>query len=246
MTHSTGDPAATPGSADHLPADQAAPGVASAVPETATASAATATTVDPATADPSMHRLGMTIMIVSLSVLFAASLLVYWFLRLIIVKDWPPAGYQALPATIWLSTGLLALSSFTIELGRKRLRAGSAGSTDSTVRLAQMMLVSCLLGWMFLIAQIFNWTELIDSYLRAGIPMDRAHGIHAMMFILLTALHAAHVLGGVIPLTVIAVRSRRAAYAPPVHGTIEAMATYWHFLGIVWLVMFVTIFIPGG
>ncbi len=58
------------------------------------------------------------------------------------------------------------------------------------------------------------------------------------LMLMLIALHAAHVIGGLIPLGVVTGRSLRGAYHAGRHAGVRYVATYWHFLDAVWLIMF--------
>jgi len=55
---------------------------------------------------------------------------------------------------------------------------------------------------------------------------------------MLTGLHAAHVVGGLIPLAVVTVRAFRDRYSPAAFAGVAYTAVYWHFLTAVWLVLF--------
>jgi heme/copper-type cytochrome/quinol oxidase subunit 3 len=69
--------------------------------------------------------------------------------------------------------------------------------------------------------------------------------LYAITFYMLTGLHAAHVLGGIGALAVVLVRAWRGDYGWAWFPGVRHLATYWHFLGVVWLVLFATLWIGG-
>jgi heme/copper-type cytochrome/quinol oxidase subunit 3 len=63
-------------------------------------------------------------------------------------------------------------------------------------------------------------------------------GFYSVSFYFLTALHAAHVLGGIIPMGFVTAASFRGIYVRTSHQGLHLLSMYWHFLDIVWLVLF--------
>ncbi|MFZ5803537.1 MAG: cytochrome c oxidase subunit 3 [Acidobacteriota bacterium] len=167
-------------------------------------------------------RLGMRLFLLSLSVLFTASMVGILVVRAK-AATWPPEGAPPLPAGLWLSTGLILLSSWTLSAGFRRFSPG-AGKVA-----ANYLLVTNVLALVFLGNQVLNWQALWPAF------AARATALYAFSFFLLTVLHALHVLGGVVSLAVVTVKARRARLT--LQGLSYA-ATYWHFLTVVWLVIF--------
>ena len=65
------------------------------------------------------------------------------------------------------------------------------------------------------------------------------------MFIILTVLHAAHIIGGFVPLIWCLANTLRRRYTPQRHDGVVWCAWYWHFLDGVWMTMFALIFLPS-
>ena len=65
--------------------------------------------------------------------------------------------------------------------------------------------------------------------------------LYAYLFYVLTGLHAAHVIGGLVPLVVVTVNSAYGRYSSVFSAGVRQIAIYWHFLGVVWLVLFAVI-----
>ncbi|OPZ22765.1 MAG: Cytochrome c oxidase subunit 3 [candidate division BRC1 bacterium ADurb.BinA364] len=174
----------------------------------------------------------MKLFLVSLTILFVASLIVYLTAR-VRAAAWPPPGMPRLPAGLWASTVALLLSSAAVEWARRGIRAGRQGALQGGMALA------AFLGLAFLALQIMNWVVLTRGQMAVG------SNLYSLSFYLLTGLHAAHVVGGLIPLCVVAARSFGGAYSAESHLGVRLIAIYWHFLDIVWLVLFFGVFVVG-
>ncbi len=170
-------------------------------------------------------RLGMKILVLALAMLFAASILGYLAIRLR-ATVWPPPGVPRLPGALWISTLIIAISSFTMQAAVRAAR----GDHQRALRLG--MLLTTLLGAAFLISQSLNWFSLVAANLTART------NLYGFTFYMLTGLHAAHVVGGLVPLGVVTTRAWRGRYSARFHPGVEYCAIYWHFLAVVWLVLF--------
>jgi len=177
-------------------------------------------------------RLGMRLLLLSLGMLFAATLAGYFWVRAS-AEAWPPAGMPALPPGLWLSTALIVVSSVTVQWALAGVRRGAQGA------LRTGLLLTTLLGLGFLASQTVNWFSLVAANFTPRL------NLYAFTFFLLTALHAAHVIGGLIPLAVVTTRAWQGRYGAVTHAGVEYVTTYWHFLGAVWLVLFVVLFLAG-
>jgi cytochrome c oxidase subunit 3 len=172
----------------------------------------------------------MALFLLSLSILFLASIIGYLIVRAR-ADVWPPPGMPHLPRGLWVSTIVLLISSGTMHAALTAIRRGNAGALIGT------MLITTLLGVVFLVSQVINWAWLIAIHATAG------KDLYLFLFYLLTGLHGAHVIGGLIALTVVTVKAFRGRYTAADHGGVKLTAIYWHFLDVVWLVMFVVMFL---
>lgn len=172
--------------------------------------------------EPDLGKYGMGILILSLSILFAASMVAYLVVRTRAGAGWRPAGMPHLPAGLWLSTAIIIALSVAIEAGQRDIRRGERE------RLARAMGIAFLLGIAFLINQAVNWRVLIAA----------KGSLYGFTFFMLTGLHAAHVIGGLIPLGVVTRRAREGRYTRIFHPGVSYCTMYWHFLAVVWIVMF--------
>jgi cytochrome c oxidase subunit III len=170
-------------------------------------------------------KLGMKILVLALSMLFAASILGYLVIRFR-ASAWPPPGVPHLPGTLWISTLIIVVSSFTMQGAVRAARADRQGA------LRNGMLLTTVLALAFLVSQTLNWFALVAANLTAKT------NLYGFTFFMLTGLHAAHVVGGVIPLGVVTARAFRGRYSSTFRPGVEYCAIYWHFLAVVWVVLF--------
>lgn len=189
---------------------------------------------------PGAGLFGLVVFLLSLASLFAATLVAYWAVRLD-APSWPPPGAPGLPRVLWASTAALLASSATMHAAWLGARRGSAGL------LRGGLVLTSALGLVFLVLQASGWHTLqgeLGFVPPAQLdPSGHVHGVRhfAGTFYLLTALHAAHVVGGLIPLLVTTGRALRGAYSPARRQGVTLCAVYWHFLEAVWLIIFVTL-----
>ncbi len=175
---------------------------------------------------------GMTLFLTALGVLFAASLVAYLVIRTR-AEVWPPAGNPGMPAGLWVSTGILLLCSVALHRAVRAARLGRQGV------LRGAMLVSVALAAAFLVSQTLNWLQLSAAGLTAR------SNLYAFTFYMLTGLHAAHVIGGLVPLFIVTRRAVRGVYGPERDAGVRYCAMYWHFLDVVWVVMFLLLVIAA-
>jgi cytochrome c oxidase subunit 3 len=177
---------------------------------------------------PGAGPFGMAIFLVSLAVLFLASLVAYVVIRLQ-AEVWPPPDLPALPRTLLVSTALIFLGSVTIQTAVVFARRNRQWA------LRVSLLATFLLGCAFLVSQTVSWAHLVIA---RTTPTSHLFG---WLFYFLTGLHAAHVVGGLIPLGVVTVNAFYGRYSP-LHDTgVRFSAVYWHFLGGVWITLYGTI-----
>jgi len=166
----------------------------------------------------------MRFFLLSLAVLFVASLVAVVVVRMR-AAEWPPSGAPAVPRLLWLSTLLILSCSVTIHAAVSAIRAGSRD------RLLHWLGGTAVLGLLFLASQTRAWLSFYD-------PQRFGDDLYGFTFLMLTGLHAAHVLGGLVALGVGFVLAWRGAFSWAHHDGVRNIALYWHFLDGVWLVLF--------
>lgn len=172
--------------------------------------------------DPSAvirYKLGVWVGIAGIVMVFAA------FTSALVVRsglggDWAPIE---IPQILWLSTALLLASSFTIEKAKRLLRK------DAKEGLRLWLGITLALGALFIVSQWIGWQALAaDGIYVASNPSSS-------FFYLLTAAHAAHILGGVLALSYAVFRAWSPAVWVTRQATVEATAIYWHFMDGLWV-----------
>jgi cytochrome c oxidase subunit 3 len=177
-------------------------------------------------------KIGMALFLAALTMLFGATILAYLITRANNAAQWRPEGSPDLPAVMWVSTLVILLSSVTMWRSTARLREGSQAAFRSS------LLGTLVLGVAFMGLQVAGWWQLAGAGAAAG------SSLYAFTFYLLTGLHAAHVLGGVIPMAFMTRWAWAGAYEDPARaGRVRLLGAYWHYLDAVWVVMFVVLFV---
>lgn len=82
--------------------------------------------------------------------------------------------------------------------------------------------------------------ELHHAYTELGLTLGS--GVYGATFFMLTGLHGLHVTLGVVMLTVILARCLKGHFRPDHHFAFEAVSGYWHFVDVVWLLLFVFVY----
>lgn len=177
-------------------------------------------------------RLGMVLFLGSLAMLFGATILAIVAIRLD-ENAWP-RNLPPLPVAVWISTGLLLLSSATMQWGVVASRHGAVNIT----RIA--MLCTLFLGVGFLVSQTIAWFDW-NTAIQVMVERDEAAGLAVTGFHVLTGIHAAHVIGGLIPLGVIAYLVVFISWSVERSRGIYYTAMYWHFLDLVWVALVITL-----
>ena len=146
--------------------------------------------------------------------------------------EWPPPGSPDLPVlrTALFSVALVS-SSATVHAAVLALRRGDR---DGLVR---WLGVTIGLGVVFLAGQGFEYRELWSEGF--GISTN----VFTTLFFTMTGFHGLHVLGGLLALALVAAGTRRGEFSPNRPGPVEAVSYYWHFVDVVWVLLFTVLYI---
>tara|TARA_Y100000589_G_scaffold316080_2_gene340411 strand:+ start:466 stop:1092 length:627 start_codon:yes stop_codon:yes gene_type:complete len=179
-------------------------------------------------------RFGMLLFLGSVGMLFGATILGLFAIRLD-ATTWP-TDLPDLPDVVWISTVILCLSSVTMQWAVVASRNDRACSTRWAIGL------TVLLGIGFLFFQTlawFQWNEAVTSLAEHAQTAQLAlTGFHV-----LTAIHAAHVIGGVVPLVLIAWGVFLIGWRSDRYRGIHYTAMYWHCLDAIWIALVITLLI---
>jgi cytochrome c oxidase subunit 3 len=132
-----------------------------------------------------------------------------------------------LPSLFWMTTVVILLSSVTMQWSYVAAKKDNL----STTRL--MVVLTLALGFVFLIGQFYGWKELVfDKVYLVGNPAG------SFVYIL-TGLHGIHIVSALVFLVILLIKVQRGKVHSKRLLSIEMCATYWHFLGGLWLYLFV-------
>ena len=175
------------------------------------------------------QTLGIYLFIITEAMLFGAFFASYFFLRVVAnTGPWPPDGFKLPVAVAGVNTAILISSSFTIHYAQESLKK------DNRLGLKVGMVSTFLLGLTFLFIQINEYVHIGFS------PADSAQG---SVFYGLTGLHGAHVTIGLILLAFVTIRSFKGHYSSGSYLGMEVPGIYWHFVDIMWIIVFFTVYI---
>jgi len=170
---------------------------------------------------------GVVVWLASELMFFAGLFAAYFTLRSA-TDVWPPAGVELASGRTAIATGVLVLSSFTMHLAVK------ASEHDDRPRAIRWLAITAVLGLVFLSNQALEYAQAdfrISSH---------AYG---SAFYLMTGFHGLHVIGGLLfMLGVVAAIAGRTSRMPSA-SAVSVCGYYWHFVDVVWVVMFLTIYV---
>jgi cytochrome c oxidase subunit 3 len=188
-------------------------------------------------------RYGMILFIASEVMFFLAWFWAYFDASLFpsaaeaVGAQWPPKGQEVLDPFGFplLNTLILLCSGTTVTWAHHSLIHGDREGLKTG------LLLTVLLGVLFTSIQAYE-------YMHAPFAFSQAHGgtIYGSTFFMATGFHGFHVIVGTIFLTVCLIRAWKGDFTPRQHFGFEAAAWYWHFVDVVWLFLFVSIYVWGG
>jgi len=174
------------------------------------------------------QKLGMMLFIVSEVMVFGAFFTAYFFIRVVNGDEWPAAGTELPKLIAGINTCILVSSSLTMHWALEGARHGKRFALQAG------MLTTFLLGATFLFVQINEYVHIGFS------PQDSAQGT---IFYGLTGLHGAHVFIGLTLLAMVTIRAFRGHFSPDEHRGVDVPGIYWHFVDIMWIVVYTTVYI---
>jgi len=150
-----------------------------------------------------------------------------------IVGQWPPKGLEVLDAFKFplLNTIILLTSGTTVTWAHHSLIHGDRRG------LIRGLWCTIILGLLFSCIQGYEYSE-------APFPYKGLN--YGASFFMATGFHGFHVIIGTIFLIVCLIRAYKGDFTPKQHFGFEAAAWYWHFVDVVWLFLFATIYVWGG
>ena len=177
------------------------------------------------------QKLGMWVFLVSEVMFFTALIGSYIILRWGTAAQWPePRSVLAIPVTA-INTFILICSSVSM------VKAYAAATRDDQAGLRCWLLLTVLGGATFVSVQAFEYHHLIE---KGFLPSS---GLFGATFYTMTGFHGFHVTCGVLSMIWVTIRAFRGKYAGGKFQGIETIGLYWHFVDLVWIILFTIVYL---
>lgn len=156
---------------------------------------------------------------------------------------WPPPGTRAvnwapIPA---INTVILLSSGLTMHMGMMNIEGANPPSPFRLAMFANRrrglifwLCVTIVLGATFEALQVWEFTHARIAW---------SYNTFSSAFFTITGFHGAHVFGGLVLLSVVLIRALRGQFSARHHTGVNAVAIYWHFVDVVWLFVFTTLYL---
>ena len=178
---------------------------------------------------PDLRLFGFIVFLVSESMLFLGLFVAYFTFRAV-APSWPPVGTPDLEVLLpGINTIILLSSSFVIH------NADVAVKKNNVAGFRIWFLLTMAMGITFLAGQLYEY-----NHLEFGLKTN----LFSSTFYVLTGFHGLHVLVGILMMAAVLWRSRREGhYSDKSHFGIEAVEVYWHFVDVIWVLLFLILYI---
>ncbi|MSP60167.1 MAG: heme-copper oxidase subunit III [Myxococcales bacterium] len=172
---------------------------------------------------------GMVIFLSAFGMCFAALFFSYSVVRTG-AMSWPPAGTEPLPLGLpALNTLVLALSSWTFHRAYVAARRGQP--------VVAWLGVTFCLGALFMALQLVVWVSVYRSGLHPS------SGIYGSVFYALTVFHALHVVSALVTILYLLPGALVGRYGAANHTAVRLSAMFWHFVDVIWVAMFLSVYV---
>ena len=166
-------------------------------------------------------KLGLFVFLAVVTSLF--SLFISAYMMRMELGDWRPLDE---PNLLWFNTAALVLSSLALQWAR----VATTREQINTVR--NGMLIGGFFALAFMVGQLMAWQQLVSTgYLAHSNPANA-------FFYLITGLHALHLLGGLVVWSLTTLKLLKGVELARVGLSVELCAVYWHFLLVIWVILF--------
>jgi cytochrome c oxidase subunit 3 len=186
-------------------------------------------TADTHAEHPDFRIFGLIVFLIAESMIFLGLFVAYLTFRAV-APVWPPAGTPELELTLpGINTAVLISSSFVIH------QADAAIKKNDVKGLQLWFAITALMGIVFLGGQLYEY-----SHLEFGLTTN----LFASTFYVLTGFHGLHVTVGVLLILAVLWRSlKQEHYGSHNHFGVEAAEIYWHFVDVIWIILFILLYL---
>lgn len=202
-------------------------------------------------ADVYHEKLGMWVFLGSEVMFFTALIGSYIILRFGHMEGWAdPAQILNVPITA-INTFLLICSSVTM------VKAFAAVQDGDQQKLKLWLVATLIIGTTFVAVQVFEYVQLVhEGFLPSGYAagshfaeeaaaghLPESVGLYGSTFYTMTGFHGFHVTMGVLSMTYVTIKAFRGKYTATDHRGVEVLGLYWHFVDLVWIILFTVVYL---
>ena len=181
---------------------------------------------------PNMVSVGVIVWLASELMFFAGLFGVYFTVRAQTEGEWPPPPTELDIGYALVFTIILVASSFTCQWG---VFAAERGDVFS---LRRWYLISLIMGLIFVLGQANEYHTLVTHH-----DTTLSSSAYGTVFFLTTGFHGLHVIGGLIAFVLLIGKTKISKFTPAQATSAIVVSYYWHFVDIVWIGLFTTIYI---
>jgi heme/copper-type cytochrome/quinol oxidase subunit 3 len=198
---------------------------------TSHAAGAEASQFEPTSFQVNDKKLGMWVFLASEVMFFTGLIGSYIILRWGASNTWPePGEVLNVPITAG-NTFLLICSSVTM------VKAFAAIAEGNQKMLKIWLLTTAIIGACFVGVQIYEYSELVNHHF---LPSS---GLYGSTFFTMTGFHGFHVTMGVLCMLWVTVKAFKGHYTQENHQGVEIIGLYWHFVDLVWIILFTIVYL---
>ena len=179
---------------------------------------------------PNMVSVGTIIWLASELMFFAGLFAMYFTARARATEGWPPEPTELNVPYALVITLILVSSSVTCQFGV------FAAEEGNVFGLRRWFTITFALGLIFVLGQAYEYYELVHS----GTTISSS--IYGSVFYITTGFHGLHVIGGLVAFVFVLIRSTMGRFTPAQATSAIVVSYYWHFVDVVWIALFATIY----
>lgn len=181
---------------------------------------------------PNMVSVGVIVWLASELMFFAGLFGIYFTVRAQTEGEWPPAPTELDVTYALIFTIILVASSFTCQFGV------FAAERGDVFALRRWYLLSFFLGLIFVLGQANEYYTLVTHH-----DTTLSSSAYGTVFYMTTGFHGLHVIGGLIAFLLLVGKTKISKFTPAQATSAIVVSYYWHFVDVVWIGLFATIYI---
>ncbi|SDY41374.1 cytochrome c oxidase subunit 3 [Modestobacter sp. DSM 44400] len=181
---------------------------------------------------PNMVSVGTIVWLASELMFFAGLFAMYFTARARALDGWPPAPTELDVPYATVFTLILVLSSVTCQFGV------FAAESGNVYGLRRWFTITFVMGLAFVLGQANEYRNLIMNH-----DTTISSSAYGSVFYLTTGFHALHVIGGLVAFVFVLLRSTMGRFTPAQATSAIVVSYYWHFVDVVWVGLFATIYL---